>query len=149
MIRGLEFQIPNEYANALSYILKDIDFDMYSWHISEDEIFSYKKGKEMLKKTVYDGNNFKKQFKNKRYLPHFINLQAYQLGGARESIENYEDYVKSNCEIILLIWDSFYVNLYAKNHDIIELVKKNVEQNAENLEYITDENDCRTRMSVW
>ncbi|GAB6989091.1 hypothetical protein JCM16418A_11410 [Paenibacillus pini] len=49
-----------------------------------------------------------------------------------------------------MVVDSAYVTIYCKNNEIVELFYLNAKyQGYINIEYITEENDMRTRLSVW
>ncbi len=64
-------------------------------------------------------------------------------------IDTYADFLCSKCEFIIFIVDGIFADIYAKDQTIIEIIKKNAEENKfENIRYITDENDIRTEFSV-
>ncbi len=73
-----------------------------------------------------------------------MNLQAFRDEKDFTIIKNYEDFIKSKCEFIFFIDDNSYIDIYAKDIEIIEIVKSNAELNKfKNIEYITKENDMR------
>lgn len=149
MVRGISFKIPNVYDKVLSSILKGIQYELYSWIISEDEVLISMKQGYLFEDKRLEGKDFEIEIERKTYMPFFINLQAYPAGKDRSKINSYEDFKKSHCEFVVLIWDCIYVDVYIKNSNVIELIKHNAEEKVFNdIEYITDENDCRTRMSV-
>ncbi|WP_407944606.1 DUF2691 family protein [Paenibacillus swuensis] len=52
--------------------------------------------------------------------------------------------------MVLLVVDSSYVTVYCKDNKILDDLYLNaIDKGFENVEYITDENDFRTRLSVW
>lgn len=64
-------------------------------------------------------------------------------------LNTYEDFLKSDCEIIILITDSVFVDIYAKDEMVINKIKYNAEQcDFKDIAYITDENDYRTYLSA-
>lgn len=65
-----------------------------------------------------------------------------------QDIFTYEDFLVSQCEIVLLIVDSSYVTIYAKDEHVIDCIHRKAVQNGyENIEYITDENNLRTTLT--
>ena len=79
----------------------------------------------------------------------FADLQAYPKGKIAE-ISTYEESTKNDCELILLVVDSCYATIYCKDKDKLELLYKNARDcGFEDVEYITNENDTKTRLSVW
>ncbi|KAF1342305.1 hypothetical protein ABP1_3037 [Bacillus subtilis] len=65
-------------------------------------------------------------------------------------VNTYEEFADSDCELVLLIADNSYVSIYCKNKNIIEKLYFNALQNDfEDVQFITDENDTRTSLTVW
>ena len=154
MRRGISFELPNEYGTFLGDVLKPIDITAFSWRI--DSVESYKimnneLGKDLFPedKKVMEGIALKKLLENSSYYIIFADLQAYPKGKIAE-ISTYEEFTKSDCELVLLVVDSCYATIYCKDKDKLELLYKNARDcRFEDVEYITDENDTRTRLSVW
>jgi len=52
--------------------------------------------------------------------------------------------------LALLVVDSSYTTIYCKNDELVEGLYSNARnQDYTNIEYITDENDFRTGLTVW
>lgn len=66
-----------------------------------------------------------------------------------EKISNYQDFLNSNCELALFIYDSVYVEIYCKDESVIEKIRSKLSGMYDNIEYITDSNDSRTQFSVF
>lgn len=65
-------------------------------------------------------------------------------------VNTYEEFADSDCELVLLIADNSYVSIYCKNKKFIEKLYFNALQNDfEDVQFITDENDTRTSLTVW
>ena len=95
-----------------------------------------------------DGIELKHLIENKTYYMIFADLQAYPKG-TLSHIKTYEEFIESQCELVLLVADCSYVTIYCKNKGTLEWLYKNaVECGFEDVTYITDENDARTRLSV-
>ncbi len=143
MIRGVCFEVPNKRFPVIYIILKNIDIKKYFWILIEDDVYD-EIFNGLLKNDRYQGVEFEKIIKNENCYAVFLNLQAYLNENDFIEIKNYDDYLKSKCELVLFIDDNIYVDIYAKDKDVIEIIKKNAENNKfKNIKYITDENDTR------
>lgn len=148
MIRGLSFEMPNEYGSHLNTILYGISMDKYIWSISEDDAF-IDSDNFLFDFGVLNGESFGKIIALPSYYVLFANIQAYRRESDFYEIDTYSDFLRSKCELIIFIVDAVFADIYAKEQTIIEKIKKNAEQNKfENIRYITDENDIRTEFSV-
>jgi hypothetical protein len=154
MKRGISFEIPNKYGSLLGEVLKPIDITAFSWRIGNGEsyiIVNNGLDKELFSgdKEVIEGVELRSLLENNKYYVIFADLQAYPKEEFSD-IETYDEFLKSNCELILLVVDSCYVTIYCKNKGTIELLYKNATDcGFEDVIYITDENDTRTRLSAW
>ncbi|TXC92816.1 DUF2691 family protein [Metabacillus litoralis] len=154
MKRGISFELPNEYGTFLGDVLKPIDIATYSWKIGSGE--SYKiKNNELNNdlfpdnKKVIEGIDFKRLIENNRYYLIFVELQAHPKGRIVE-INNYDEFLRSDCELVLLVVDSCYVSIYCRDISKLEILYNNVlNYGFKGVEYITNENDTRTTLSVW
>lgn len=153
MKRGISFELPNEYGFFLAEILKPIDMTALSWRLGSGE--SYKVVNNELSENLFledekliEGKLLKKLLENNPYYVIFADLQAHPKGKVTE-INTYEEFVKSECELVLLVVDCYYATVYCKNREKLELLYTHAHNcGFENIEYITDENDGRTRLSV-
>ena len=154
MRRGVSFEIPNEYGRFLRDVLAPIDINAFNWKIGEGE--SYKAVNDRLDgvlfpdgKDVIAGIDLKTTLEIKDYYVIFANLQAYRSGEIAK-IETYDEFMESDCELVLLVVDCSYVTIYCKNQETITSLQENAANNGfDDIKYITDENDARTRLSVW
>ncbi|MGG4266651.1 DUF2691 family protein [Peribacillus simplex] len=154
MKRGISFEIPNEYGTLLGEVLKPIDITVFSWRIGNGEsyiVVDNELDEELFSedKKAIGGAELKNLLENNMYYIIFSDLQAYPKGEFFD-IETYEEFIESQCELILLVVDSCYVTIYSKNKETTELLYKNAtECGFEDVKYITDENDTRIRLSAW
>ncbi len=86
----------------------------------------------------------------KFYTIEAIVLHLYPAGVIPEEIDFYQDFVQSNCELILLIWDVAYVDIYCKNEEWLRTLLSNAEQSPNaHISMKTVDTDDRTSMHVW
>lgn len=155
MNRGIRFEIPNAYGRFLGEILKPMEVSNFDWFIGEEE--SYFVVDDTLGDSLFpdmimgmNGEELQKIIDNNEYYLIFANLKAFPKGTQVTDVITYEDYVKSECQMVLLVIDSTYVSVYCKDLEKVEGLYNHISrQGFESLEYLTDENDTRTILSVW
>ncbi|QWH12690.1 DUF2691 family protein [Bacillus mycoides] len=153
MKRGIIVDIPNEYDNLLWKVLKPIDISSFDWWVGSEESYLVAHGgmDEALfpeEPTIVEGSDLKRLFKGNIYYVIFADLKAYPKGEEVVDIETYEEFKESKCELVLLVADCTYVTIYAKDQKAIKLMYENAIDQGFYVEYVTDENDGRTRLSV-
>lgn len=151
MKRGISFQLPiiDKYDSCLGDVLKPIDISTFDWRVSPVE--SYLVINDELDQDLFEtdneimeGTNLKNLLENNMYWIIFADLQAYPKGKVSE-IDTYEEFVKSECELVLFVVDSYYTVIYCKDKETLELLYKNAEDfGFKDIQFITDENDTRT-----
>ncbi|EEM95689.1 DUF2691 family protein [Bacillus thuringiensis] len=154
MKRGIFVDIPNEYSNVFWKLLKPIDIAEFDWRVRNEESYLIARGEldEALfpeEPSVVEGLALKKLVKDNIYYLIFADLKAYPKGEIAIDIETYEEFKGSKCEVVVLAVDAQYIQIYAKNQKAIELMYENAQNQGFYVEYVTDENDGRTRLSVW
>jgi hypothetical protein len=153
MKRGITVDIPNENDNLLWKVLKPIDISSFDWWVGSEESYLVARGgvDEALfleEPSIVEGSDLKRLFKDNIYYVIFADLKAYPKGEEAVDIETYEEFKESKCELVLLVADCTYVTVYAKDQEAIELMYENAIDQGFYVEYVTDENDGRTRLSV-
>lgn len=142
MIRGIKFKIPNKWGYILKDILKDISLENYIVKINEDNEIWIENDKQLLEEKIIEGEKFSKLISKNLYYTIFANIHIYEKESKISNIKTYEQFLKSDCEIIILIIDSIDVCIYVKNKEILNRIELNVKENKfKNINYITDEND--------
>lgn len=142
MIRGISFEVPNKRFPIIYLITKNIDIKKYYWFLVKGDV--YKNNESFFDKDKYSGNELEKIINNENCYVVFLNLQAYKYMEDFMTINNYNEFLKSKCELIIFFNDSSYVDVYTKDIEIIETIKNNAEYNKfKNIKYITKENDPR------
>lgn len=78
-----------------------------------------------------------------------MNLQIYNKGVEAFDIDDYNEFLKSDCQFILLVTDNSYIECYFKEESIKDIVLKNLEGNNISYEIKTVENDGRNAMYLF
>ena len=146
-MRGISFTVSNS-ENVLKTIFTDVNCEKYWWNISEDEIYD-KTDKPIFKKKYIDGKTFVNIITNQNHHVIFVNIKAYPPNSPPSDLETYGDFIKSECQLNLLCADVIYYEIYAKDNLVVEAIRSNAIKNGfQNVDYITDENDGRTKFSI-
>lgn len=155
MKRGISFEIPNKYGSFLGEILKPFEMTEFIWRIGDEGSYLLKDdklGEPLFPNEIngMDGLLLKGLLEDNEYYLIFADLKAYRKGKNSADIETYEEFLNSDCQLVLLVVDSAFVTLYCKDNEKLESLYHNAKLNGfYNLKYITDENDTRTVLSVW
>ena len=149
MVRGVSFQIEQMTSDVLWQILKCIEIKNYDWYNVDNQNEVWSDSKEVFfKNFFYDGTSFAVRIQQYHYIVS-LKLQAYFTTGKFCDIHTYDEFEKSDCEILLLINDCEFVEIYIKDFNISQAVYNNaISNNYTDVIYITDSNDSRTKMDV-
>ncbi|MCY7904706.1 DUF2691 family protein [Bacillus inaquosorum] len=111
------------------------------WELNDQEFFK--------DNSVVEGAVFANHLKTNQYYTIFVELQAYPFGQAVDLVQTYEEFIDSDCELVLLLADSSYVSIYCKDRNVIEKLFINALKNDfEEVQLKTDDNDTRTGLTV-
>ncbi|MCL2136436.1 MAG: DUF2691 family protein [Coriobacteriia bacterium] len=148
MIKGVTFLIPQATTDMLRQILENINVEGYFWRniVEQDEVWNAS-GERYLDEESYDGKAFKELIQQDHYII-FIKLQAYFAEGDYDNISYYEDFVLSDCQIVVLIFDNINVHIYTKDEGVAKSLYENAVQRFEEVEYLTDTYDTRTGFDI-
>ncbi len=144
---GIEFDSQNN-ENLINYIIKNINLEEYDFYISEYDIFhSYrssfiKEGLELSIKQI-------EELINNDYRILSLKIEVYKKNKEKQLVVTNKDFLKSECEFIILIIDCECVEIYFKENKFKQITMKYVEENNIKNEIKTLENDGRTHMFIW
>ncbi len=153
--RGISFLFSTDYKPHLHNLFKGIDLSQYMFYLTDNETLYFNEQTEQadanfFKNGIYTGTQFEKIIKSKEYYIIHIRIFAVPIGEGLdiENIKDYDTFIKSSCEFVLLCADS-YADFYAKDENIIKTVLTNCKTNCyENIEIITSENDMRIGFDI-
>lgn len=130
LLKGLEFLIENEFDNILYKILNNLPSQNCIWQVTEDEVYKRESNlhyEDFFEKSLYNNEEFIKCIEKECYLV-FCNIQMYKNNSIINKIETVEDFYNSNCEMIILITDNIYVEIYAKEEIYLSIIKDNLKK---------------------
>ncbi len=141
---GIEATYISSYEKLIYTLLKGIDFKKYDFYVVEDEIIVEGGNKKFPDKIV--GDEFLDYFSKDDYYVIFLNLQIYNKGVEAFDIYDYNEFLKSDCQFILLVTDNRYIECYFKDENIKDVVLKNLDANNISYDIKTLDNDGRYAM---
>lgn len=141
---GIEFKIPNVWGTLLNDILDGIKLEDLIFKLGYEEVF-LSNNEFLFKEDIYFGLEFSKLIKNKKYYTVFLNLKLYDKNtNYDDDIENYNDFLNSNCKLILIITDCEYVEIYSKDIKYLNIIKENaIKNNFSNIVDINKREDIK------
>lgn len=144
---GIEFVYESSYELILKEIFNNIDFSKYEVSIKQKEVI-YEDEQEHLEYEM-QGKKFNKAISNNgNYYVNYINLQIFPNDYNKNNIITYNDFLNSNCLLILLISDNNFIEIYFKSNDLKEKILNNLKSMKINYTLKTNNNDGRTIMEV-
>lgn len=147
-MRGISFKVNKSDKCVLSNILDGIDIESLFWHISEDEIY-LNKGENLFAEKCIDGKTFAKKISESVCSVICANIKAFADNCMSDKAINYNDFLMSNCLLVILCSDVSFYEIYVKNEEMLELIRSNCHKNCyDEIEDITDVNDVRKIFSV-
>ena len=155
MIRGLFLLTQNKCGFILRDILKNININGLIWEIGYAEVFSMSQNDDTqeanrFSKGVMTSEELMKQAQRPpEYYPLFGEFKAFTSKESITPIGTYSDFIDSDCQLIILIADAVYIDIYAKDKELLKQIKKNAQKlNCTEITDITDENDERHKMYI-
>lgn len=150
MIRGISFEVPQSTTDTLWKILQGADIQQFDWYVvqAQTEVWDKPFGTDFFTQAAYKGPAFSKRIRDDHFIV-FFKLQAYPHSENFQNISTYETFVQSDCQLLLLVYDCSFVEVYVKSQDVLHVVFQNAVRNRyNNVAYITDSNDTRTKTDV-
>lgn len=144
---GIEFEYESSYELILKEIFNNIDFSKYEVSIKQKEVI-YEDEQEHLEYEM-QGKKFNKAISNNgNYYVNYINLQIFPNDYNKNNIITYNDFLNSNCLLILLISDNNFIEIYFKSNDLKVDILKNIKEMNISYTIKTKDNDGRISMEV-
>jgi len=125
---GISFEIPNNYGSYIKDIFKGLKLEDYYWNVFDSEVLDLQ-GNNLFLNNVYNSNilNF---INDENYYLIFTNFQGYKCKNSVNNIKSYSEFLKSDCEIIMVIVDSVYVDIFVKSSKTLNTIRKNAFDNG-------------------
>lgn len=147
MMIGIRFKIPNEYNCFLKQILENINTQNGVWFIKTDDIIK-SDGTYLFVKDSYKDKEFKSIIGDNNYYLIFADMACY-LNHNFTNIYNYQDFLNSDCYLLIIIVDNVFVDIYVKSKEMIDKLKENaMKYNFSDIKIISDLKDKRNTFFI-
>ena len=140
MLLGISFEESNA-ENVFQRLSTLMDFTSYDWYIDDVDLnyINFRSGK-------YSGEEFQNVV-DKISILSFVRIRRYPLGMLVDYIDEYEDYIKSSRDLLILFYDGGFFEIYEKNEDMIsKTMDFCLNSGFENIKYLHDSDDARSYM---
>lgn len=148
-IRGISLEINQKDPCILKGLLAPVCLERFVWFCPawQEEVWSRPSGTLFFTQECYTGEELNALVEVDHFVV-FLRLEAYFSKIVNSEIETYADFKESSCQMILLISDCENVEFYIKDKNLLKNCLEEFSKNKKykSIEYITDENDSRTRM---
>lgn len=141
---GVEFEKSNESDTFVQDILAGLNSSNYKVYFLEKEIHDIEIDEDEYSNQKLESFLNKKE---KSYIV-FLNVQVYKFESEKDEFGSYFEFLKSNCEMIILIYDAIFVEIYFKNNELKEIILSNLNKMHIKYSYKTLDNDQRYIMHV-
>ncbi len=152
MLKGIFLQADREKQPfALRWILHCSDVEKYDWYniMSQNETWADASGAEFLDEKFYTGKALSQRMEQDYLMIIFLKLQAYLKSGIFYDIHTYEDFLASDCQLLILISDDDYFDIYSKDQTSIQtLYQMAFSEPFIDVKLLTTENDQRYKLDV-
>ncbi|OCS85535.1 DUF2691 family protein [Caryophanon tenue] len=153
-MRGLTFEINNEYGKCLEEILSGIIEPSWFWSIGPGEAYKcFNNSKLELfppNNEIMDTKSFMNIITTGKYYLIFSDIKAFPTRESIVEIKTYDDFLKSSCQLALLVIDSVFVSIFVKSEEILCIVYECAKKLAyTNIKFITEDESEHNQLTVW
>lgn len=144
---GIKIEYLGGYGAILRDLFQDIPWENYDWYSSSDEIIEG--DKNLYLPSHLTSAHFSKLLGKDDYLVVFSKLEGMKKGAKYVDIKTYNQFLKSECEVIILITDSIDIDIYAKEEMLLKKFLDNARKIGDKVLPLTIESDIRTEMKAF
>lgn len=146
-MRGFEFVLMQGKSLQISKLFQGIMLKDMQIYISESEIF--RNNQPVQNGTTLIDSMIKEHVEIPNSWIHNLVLYLYPSSATASAIRTYKDLLDSDCELVLLVYDMSYVEIYVKDSDLLKQLLNNVAQMpVVNLDIKTDQTDLRSEFFI-
>lgn len=143
--------MPNGYGKYLQSIFKNIDIKKYNWNVNNSDICLCSNDDtycQLLNDGSITGSDLYKKISESECYIISVELSSYESSSGIKPIETYDDFIKSVSNIFLVIYDSEFGEVYAKDNNSLKTFYTNLKDDKFSPEYIKG-NYMRNKISVF
>jgi len=147
-IIGFECMLLGNINLSLDNLFLGIDLSSYKYVVPDGAYIIGYRPNDMQNIPSNCSNKFYHNLCNTKCVEHMI-LHIFPYDAAVTSVPTYYAYVKSECQIVVLYYDYYFLEVYAKNSHVLERLVQNMRDiGATNITFKTEANDGRTEFYV-
>lgn len=147
-LRGVECVFANDWDVRDFLSFSGIDLANHYFSVVDDSMFMFLNGKPIKLPSQFSPAYFQDLMHQPFWGQYFI-LHLYPEGSPTEEIDTYEDFLHSHCEMIVLLYDRAYVEIYCKDSAWTQILfQRGTEIPGAHVTKKYDDTDTRTEMYV-
>lgn len=142
---GFECILSHNANLDLDRLFDGIDLSTFEYVVSDGAYIDGVNYTDILKKQH---KRFYHELCHQGYIEHLV-LQVFPIGAKISTILTYHSYMESECQIVLLFYDGIFLEVYAKNPQVLKHLLQNIQDaGAVNITLKYEGNDTRTDFYV-
>lgn len=126
MILGVFFKLDKTSDLFFKYLFYNIDLSKYIINIDDAQVWKDNLGNDTFVKSDYQGETFQNIAFQSQYLITQLKLKAFCK--FPKKIKEFNDYLNSDCEFMIYIYDCFYIEIYCKSNMLLNLFINNIKE---------------------
>jgi hypothetical protein len=142
-LRGIRFQTEQNNHIGLIDIFSPLHAESYYWHLDNVSIMSSDGAAlEFNQPGFSEGQEILNEFNKGKLFAIFGEFIAFKDKGIEQEIKTWEDFNNSSAQIVILIVDAYYFDIYLKDQKLLDEYYQHILRLGYKPELI-DENDDR------
>lgn len=112
----VEFIWSDKYPSGdiLRRLFEGFDCSKYTWEVDNEHALD-EANRDLFESRMYTGEDFEKAVSKKAESVTLVSLKAFD--GKAEKIASFDDYLDSDCQLMLYVIDGNFIDIYCKNQD--------------------------------
>lgn len=112
----VEFIWPEKYPSGdiLRRLFEGFDCSKYTWDVDNEHAID-ENNNNLFESRVYTGEDFGQAVNKKAASVTVVSFKAFD--GKVEKIDSFDDYLDSDCQLMLYVIDGDFIDIYCKNEE--------------------------------
>lgn len=132
-MKAIKCEFPNDYGFFLKPIMEALNEKTWTWSIEVSEVYRMVDGNVV---NVFESNEsisneqFIQTLADKSHYLVFAEWKAFPDLESIRPITNFQEFISSDCQFIILVVDTCYVTLIAKDYGLLANIHKALQNNG-------------------
>ena len=122
-MQGVYFILNEGCYKAVMSAFRVLGIENYIWHISYSDVFlrggNAEHDERLMESGILSGRELDEIIEKDNYLIFEMALMAFPVGTEIAELKTITEFLQSDCQHLLLAWDTAYFVIYSKDDDFI------------------------------